>query len=147
VLPRGRQRMRASARVGDQIVTSRAVGRSFASGARAVTAVAPGAYHGTAGPGTRSARFRVSGRTLLGFSAQVPMLCPGVTPGQFTIQIGNAAISRIRIAPDGSFVGVASPSRHGAGSGGAASPGTAPRRPLAGGPLRSARAVDLPPLG
>jgi hypothetical protein len=36
------------------------------------------------------------------------MLCP--TPGmvgQFTTQIGKAALKRIRIAPDGSFVGAA----------------------------------------
>ena len=35
------------------------------------------------------------------------MLCPGVTAGQFTTEIGNAAIRRIRIAPDGTFVGAA----------------------------------------
>jgi hypothetical protein len=32
-----------------------------------------------------------------------------VTPGQFTTQIGTAAVKRIKIAPDGSFVAASSP--------------------------------------
>jgi hypothetical protein len=59
-------------------------------------------------------RLRVAnaGRQIRGFNAHVAMLCP--TPGMvspFTTQIGTAAIGRIRVAPDGSFVGAATPKR------------------------------------
>ena len=67
------------------------------------TAVRAGAWSGASGVG-----FRVAGRTITGFAAQVPLLCP--TPGlvgQFTTQIARAAVARIRLAPDGSFVGAA----------------------------------------
>jgi len=37
------------------------------------------------------------------------MLCPGITAGQFTTQIGTAKIATVRIAPDGRFVGAAAP--------------------------------------
>jgi hypothetical protein len=37
------------------------------------------------------------------------MLCPSVSPGQFTTQIGTAAIARARIAPDGRFVAASTP--------------------------------------
>jgi hypothetical protein len=53
-----------------------------------------------------------AGRQIRGFTAHVAMLCP--TPGmmrQFTTQIGTAAIGRIRVAPDGSFFGAATPER------------------------------------
>ena len=59
--------------------------------------------------GASSAGFRVEGRTLRAFKAFVPMLCPSLPAGQFTTQIGTATIARIRIAPDGGFVGVATP--------------------------------------
>jgi hypothetical protein len=65
------------------------------------TAVRAGAWSGASG-----VAFRVAGRTVTGFAAQVPLLCP--TPGlvgQFTTQIARAAVSRIRLAPDGRFVG------------------------------------------
>ena len=70
-----------------------------------------GRYAGRSG-GERSVRLRIAGggRKLRSFTAQVAMLCP--TPGmvgQFTTQIGSAAISRARIAPDGSFVAAARP--------------------------------------
>ena len=48
------------------------------------------------------------GREVRSLSVSVAMLCP--TPGmvgQFTTQIGTAAVSKAKIAPDGSFVGVA----------------------------------------
>jgi hypothetical protein len=41
----------------------------------------------------------------------VAMLCPGITGGQLTTQIGTAVIGRIKVAPDGTFVGVATPGR------------------------------------
>jgi hypothetical protein len=49
------------------------------------------------------------GRTVRAFSAQVAMLCPGIQPGQFTTQIGKAFLGRIKVAPDGSFIGAATP--------------------------------------
>jgi hypothetical protein len=54
-------------------------------------------------------RMRVTGggRTIRGFQSDVAMLCQGVVAGQFTTQIGRSAISRIRIAPDGSFFAAA----------------------------------------
>ena len=72
-----------------------------------------GRYAGRKG-GLRSVRLRIAarGRELRGFTAQVPMLCP--TPGmvsQFTTQIGTAKLQRVRIAPDGTFVGAATPER------------------------------------
>ena len=39
------------------------------------------------------------------------MLCPGISPGRFTTQIGTALLGRVRIAPDGRFVGVSTPGR------------------------------------
>jgi hypothetical protein len=110
-LPRGSQRIRVSAVVGSQKVVSTEVRRTVRATNGPRTRVTQGAYRGTTGPGTRSASFRVQGRTLRDFKAQVAMLCPGVTPGQFTTQIGTAIVSRIRIAPDGGFVGVATHGR------------------------------------
>ncbi|MBI5105486.1 MAG: hypothetical protein HZB46_10995 [Solirubrobacterales bacterium] len=53
--------------------------------------------------------FRVTGggREIRDFRVDVPMLCPGVVAGQFTTQIGRAAVRRIRIAPDGGFLATA----------------------------------------
>lgn len=58
-------------------------------------------------------RFTVAGggRSVRGFRPHVAMLCPGTTPGTFTTQIGTAILPRMRIAPDGRFVGAATPSR------------------------------------
>ena len=60
--------------------------------------------------GQRTKRLRVTrgGRVLRGFEAEVPLLCPSVLPGTpFTTETGYAAVGPIRIAPDGSFLGVA----------------------------------------
>ena len=60
--------------------------------------------------GQRTERLRVTrgGRELRGFEAEVPLLCPSAIPGQpFTNETGYAAVGAIRIAPDGSFLGVA----------------------------------------
>ena len=48
------------------------------------------------------------GREIRNFKAFVPMTCPSVQPGQFTTQIGTATFKKVRIAPDGRFVGAAS---------------------------------------
>jgi hypothetical protein len=37
------------------------------------------------------------------------MTCPGLTATQFTTQIGTPKLREVRIAPDGRFVGVATP--------------------------------------
>ncbi|MDA0165847.1 hypothetical protein OM076_36615 [Solirubrobacter ginsenosidimutans] len=62
--------------------------------------------------GSRSSKFTVAkhGRELRSLTVSVAMLCP--TPGmvgQFTTQIGVAKVKTVRLAPDGSFVGVAVP--------------------------------------
>jgi hypothetical protein len=109
-LPRGATRLRVSLKAGDEAVLSPAVAvtarraRDWKTGRRD-----DGRYAGQP-PGLRSVRLKVArrGRELRGFEAQVPMLCP--TPGmvgQFTTQIGKAALNRVRVAPDGSFVGAA----------------------------------------
>jgi hypothetical protein len=103
-LPAGTASVRVRLRVGAQTLlsASRRVRVRSARGARR-RPVAPGAWAGSGG-----VAFTVSGRTIRSFAAQVPLLCP--TPGlagQFTTQIARASVPRIRLAPDGSFLGVA----------------------------------------
>lgn len=108
-LPKGSQRVRVTATAGKQTLVSPEVKRTVRGTGGPRTRLTPGAYRGTTGPGTRSASFSVQGRTVRGFKALVPMLCPSLPAGQFTTQIGTASIARIRVAPDGGFVGVATP--------------------------------------
>jgi hypothetical protein len=109
-LARGDQRLRAAVTIGDQAVVS---GERSVSAKRAkrwsTGAADDGRYKGEAG--SRSVTFTVArnGRELRRFHAFVPMLCPGVTAGQFTTQIGTATIARVKIAPDGRFVAAAKP--------------------------------------
>jgi hypothetical protein len=109
-LARGVQQLRAVATIGSQRIEGDArrvtVRRATAWQTRARD---DGAYRGRVG--SRSVRFTVSGhgRQVRSFRAYVPMLCPSVTPGQFTTQIGTAALARARIAPDGSFVAASTP--------------------------------------
>ena len=97
-LPAGAVTVRAQLAIGGQTLTSaerRLRVRRPADAPR--TAVRAGAWSGASGVG-----FRVAGRTITGFAAQVPLLCP--TPGlvgQFTTQIARAAVARNRHAPDG----------------------------------------------
>lgn len=104
-LPKGAQKLRVSVTIGSQTVTSAEVTKTVSAAGKPKKATA-GAYEGTVGRGTSSARFTVKGRTLKGFTAQVPMTCPGVTAGQFTTMIGTAKFGTVKLAPDGSFVGV-----------------------------------------
>jgi hypothetical protein len=109
-LKRGSQTLRAVATIGSQMVTSpgkrlkvaRATGWKTSRGD-------DGSYRGT--KGAKSVRFKVAGggRQVKGFTAHVTMLCPSVTPGQFTIQIGTAKLRKMKIAPDGGFIGAATP--------------------------------------
>ena len=109
-LPRGDQRIRVRLTIGAQRLVSAprpvAVRRARRWRTRATDA---GRYAGRAG--SRSVRLTVTrrGRELRGFRAFVPMLCPGISPGQFTTQIGTAIIGRARIAPDGRFIAVSTP--------------------------------------
>jgi hypothetical protein len=107
-LPRGSQQLRVVATVGDDDVLS-PVRRVRVRPARRwrTRGADDGSYAGRPG-GEQSVRFTVtdSGRTIRGFKAFVAMLCPGVTPGTFTTQIGTSVVNRIRVAPDGRFVGV-----------------------------------------
>jgi hypothetical protein len=104
--------VRAAVQLGDELVTSPEVAVRVRRARRWSTkARDDGRYAGRRG-GERSVRLRVDkrGREVRGFTSHVTMLCP--TPGmlgQFTTQVGTAALKRIRIAPDGSFVGAATP--------------------------------------
>lgn len=112
VLPRGSQLLRLTLMVGAQQLVS-ATRRVSVRPARrwSTKASDDGRYEGRIG--SRSVRLSVAraGRELRGFRAFVPMLCPGVSPGQFTTQIGTAALRRVRIAPDGRFVAASTPRR------------------------------------
>jgi hypothetical protein len=109
-LARGDQRLRASVTIGDQESVSGERSVAVKRARRWSTGAADdGRYTGRAG--SRSVTFTVArhGRELRRFRAFVPMLCPGVTAGQFTTQIGTASVARVKIAPDGRFVAAARP--------------------------------------
>jgi hypothetical protein len=113
-LPRGATRLRVSLTVGDEAVVSPESAVTARRARRWKTGRRDDGRYAGRPPGLRSVKLTIArrGRELRGFEAQVPMLCP--TPGmvgQFTTQIGKAALKRIRIAPDGSFVGAATPER------------------------------------
>jgi hypothetical protein len=110
-LTRGQRRLRAAVTIGSQRVESDAKtvnvkrARNWSTSSRA-----NGRYEGT-GSGLKSVTFRIAGkgRELRDFNAKVPMLCPGITAGQFTTQIGTAILKKVKIAPDGRFVDAATP--------------------------------------
>jgi hypothetical protein len=109
-LARGAQQLRAVATIGSQRIEGDAARVTVRRAARWQTGARDdGTYRGRVG--SRSVRFRIvgRGRGLRSFKAFVPMLCPSATPGQLTTQIGTAALSRARIAPDGSFVAASTP--------------------------------------
>ena len=102
-LPRGRQQLRATVRSGDETLVGPERSLVVASARDWTTGRGDdGVYRGRL-----STRLEVAGggRTVRGFEMDVPMLCPGVVAGQLTTQIGHTALRRIRIAPDGSFIG------------------------------------------
>jgi len=109
-LAHGDHQLRAAVTIGSQSIVGDAVRVSVRRAARWQTRASDaGACRGRAG--FRSVRFEVlrAGRELRGFRAFVPMPCPGVVGGQLTTQIGTAALSRAKIAPDGSFVAASTP--------------------------------------
>jgi hypothetical protein len=101
-------KVHAAVTIGSGTVTSPEVSvKVVKAKTRKTNASDDGAYKGT-----RSAKFKVAkqGREIRSLSVSVAMLCP--TPGmvgQFTTQIGTAALSKIKVAPDGSFLGAATP--------------------------------------
>ncbi len=103
VLPVGQQRLRVRAAIGSDTVTSPEVVLRVrpASAPRSTRARDVGAYTGSPG----GARLRVvqGGRELRDLRVRVTMLCPGLEPGQFTIQAGVVLIARVRVQPDGRF--------------------------------------------
>jgi hypothetical protein len=102
-LPRGRQRLRASVRSGDETL----VGAERSLVVETARDWRTGSDDDGVYRGRLSTRLEVAGdgRTVRGFEADVPMLCPGVVGGQLMTQIGHTALRRIRVAPDGSFIG------------------------------------------
>jgi hypothetical protein len=101
-------RIHAAVTLGSQTVVSPDVDVKVAKARRWKTKASDdGAYKGS-----RSSKLTVArkGKEIRKLSVSVSMLCP--TPGmvsQFTTQIGTAALSRVKIAPDGTFVGAATP--------------------------------------
>ena len=102
----GRKRLRVTAQVGDETVTSpaRALRLRKAKG-WTTSGRQDGRWTGTASG--LPVEFRVSGdgRTVRAGRFQLTLLCP--TPGManpFTTQIADAPLPRAKIAPDGSFV-------------------------------------------
>jgi hypothetical protein len=111
-LKRGAYTLRAVALIGSQRVESAPRRLSVARAAGWSTGPRDdGTYRGRAGSRSVSLRVRGGGRAVRSFSAQVAMLCPGAVPGQFTTQIGKAFLGRIKVAPDGTFIGAATPDR------------------------------------
>lgn len=110
-LQRGQRTLRAVATIGSQRLESAGKtvnvkrARNWSTSSRS-----SGRYAGF-GSGLRAVSFRIAakGRELRDFDAKVPMLCPGITAGQFTTQIGTALLRKVKIAPDGRFVGAATP--------------------------------------
>jgi hypothetical protein len=110
VLPAGRTRLRATVTLGAETVTSRPVALTVRRARRWTTGARDDGRYAMRPGGQRTKRLRVArgGRELRGFEAEVPLLCPSALPGTpFTNETGYAAVGPIRIAPDGSFVGVA----------------------------------------
>jgi hypothetical protein len=107
-LSRGTHELRPTLTIGGSPVTGGATRVTARAAKNWTTTRSDGAYTGKAG--SRSVKFKVTkkGKELRGFSAFVAMTCPGVTAGQFTTQIGTAAFTRVKVAPDGSFVAAAS---------------------------------------
>ena len=106
VLPRGTHSLRASLTIGSQAISGNATSVTVAAARRwSTSARSDGAYTG------KSVKLKVArgGREVRDFRAFVPMTCPGVTAGQFTTQIGTAAVKRLKVAPDGSFVAASTP--------------------------------------
>jgi hypothetical protein len=100
-LPAGRQRIRAVVTIGG----SRAAGAARSYKVRKARNWRTGARDDGRYTGELSLKLRVSGdgRTVRGFEMDVPTLCPGITPGTFTTEIGNAFLPAAHIAPDGTF--------------------------------------------
>jgi len=100
-LPAGRQRIRAVVDVGG----SEAVGAARTYKVRRARGWRTGARDDGRYTGGLSLELRVrgDGRRVRGFEMDVPMLCPGITPGQFTTEIGHAFLPAAAIAPDGTF--------------------------------------------
>jgi hypothetical protein len=110
VLKRGRHTLRAVATVGNQRVTSAAKKIKVRRAAGWKTSGRDdGAYRGR--KPTVKLKVARGGRQIKKFSASVAMLCPGIDPGQFTTQIGTAAVNTIKIAPDGGLIAALTPDR------------------------------------
>ena len=105
VLPKGTQRLRLTAVIGDETVSS-SERQVPVRAARGWLTDGDDAGHYTGQAGSRGVKLDVSasGREVRRFSAFVAMLCPGITPGTFTTQIGTALVPRARLDPDGRFL-------------------------------------------
>jgi hypothetical protein len=104
-LPKGRQVIRARLAIGSQTITSDSKSITAIPAREWTTTRSDGSYTG------RSVKLKIArrGHELEDFRAFVPMTCPGLTPGQFTTQVGTAALEKAKIAPDGSFVAASTP--------------------------------------
>jgi hypothetical protein len=112
VLPRGRQRLRVHATVGDQDSTSET---------KTITVVAArgwttsrrddGAYRGSADGNALTLSVAGGGREIRRFQTHVQTLCVGPTPDQNHFIIGLAPVKRAKVAPDGRFYALANVGR------------------------------------
>ncbi len=104
----GSGKIHAAVTIGSQTVSSPEVDVKVTKASKWKTKASDdGSYKGT-----RSSKLKVAkkGKEIRSLSVSVAMLCP--TPGmigQFTTQIGTAIVNKAKIAPDGSFVAVATP--------------------------------------
>jgi hypothetical protein len=108
ILPRGRQRLRLRARVGDEIRLS-AVRTVRVSRARSwsTTRADDGRYTGRAESSKISLRVARGGRVIRDFRSTVTALCLGPTVEQNRIAVLLAPLGKARIAPDGRFFAAA----------------------------------------
>ena len=109
VLPVGPTRLRAIVTLGAETVTSPSLALTVVRARRWTTSASDDGRYVMRPGGQRTRRLRVArdGRELRGFEAEVPLLCPSILPGTpATTETGYAAVGPIRIAPDGSFLGV-----------------------------------------
>jgi hypothetical protein len=107
-LPRGRQRLRAHALVGDQDATSQSKTITVArAGGWRTSHRDDGRYRGRADASRVELRVVRSGREVRAFQTHVQTLCVGPTVAQNHFIIGLAPVARAKVAPDGRFYALA----------------------------------------
>jgi hypothetical protein len=108
MLPRGRQRLRAHAIVGDQDATSQSQTITVAPARGWRTSHRDdGRYRGRSDASPVALRVARGGREVRAFQTHVQTLCIGPTVAQNHFIIGLAPVARAKVAPDGRFYALA----------------------------------------